>query len=177
MQKSRWRPVVRASFFGLVAATACSMAWFGVAAFSSFELFLLAIAVGMVIGLAVRAGSGNVGGRVYQCLAMALTYVAIMGAYVPVVVDGLQQPNPVPRKADAAASEEARSPVGPHCHLDQTMSEPAEEALSTTEAVMLAIPLALASPFFLAFSDVNNFLIAFLVLGLALREAWKANSP
>ncbi len=152
------------------------MAWFGVAAFSSFELFLLAVAVGAVIGLSVRAGSGDVGGLVYQCLAMGLTYVAIMGAYVPVVVDGLMQPAKVTQGPDAAASVDADGTnPAPSCDPEQTMSRPDEERLSAQAAVLLAIPLALVSPFFLAFSDPGNFLVAFVVLGLALHEAWRTN--
>lgn len=161
----------RALGFGLVAATFCSLAWFGVAAFSSYELFLLSVAVGMVIGMSVNHGSYGKGGWGYQFLAMSLTYLSIVSAYVPVVVDGLKQPNTVESSSAAApTAASAASRQKPRGAAAQV-----EEPISTLTAVLVAVPLAVVAPFLLAISDLGSFFVAMLVLGLAVYQAWKTN--
>jgi len=62
---------------GLVAAAAGSVILFAVAHFLHITSALVAILIGYVVGKAVRRGSGDLGGRAYQVLAVALTYSAV----------------------------------------------------------------------------------------------------
>jgi hypothetical protein len=50
------------------------------------EYGIVAIGVGLLVGGAVRFGSGGHGGRGYQLLAVALTYLSICANYVPDIV-------------------------------------------------------------------------------------------
>jgi hypothetical protein len=70
----------------LLAAIAGSLLYFAVAAITGREFGLVAIAVGYVVGKAVRRGSRGRGGWAYQTLAIALTYMAIVSTYVPLII-------------------------------------------------------------------------------------------
>jgi hypothetical protein len=57
-----------------------------VAILTGLEVGLIAILVGYMVGRAVRHGSGGLGGRPQQILAVVLTYFAITTSYLPVFV-------------------------------------------------------------------------------------------
>lgn len=73
----------RALLFGLGAAAVGSAIYFAVAKVTGYEIALVGILTGYLVGRAVRQGSRSPGGRHYQVLAVALTYVAITTSYVP----------------------------------------------------------------------------------------------
>lgn len=81
---SRFR---RALLFGLGASALCSLVWWGIREVSGYELGIIAIAVGYLVGIAVRNGSGYRGGAAYQALAIFLSYSAVAISYVPPVAD------------------------------------------------------------------------------------------
>lgn len=81
---------LRATGFGVLAAIAGSLLYFAVAAITGREFGLVAIAVGFMVGTAVRKGSGGRGGRAYQTLAVGLTYFAIVSTYVPLIAKEFQ---------------------------------------------------------------------------------------
>lgn len=76
---------VRALAFGCLAAAAGSLLISGVFAVTGLEFSILAIAVGHIVGTAVRKGSCGRGGWAYQSLAIGLTYAAISLSYIPLV--------------------------------------------------------------------------------------------
>jgi hypothetical protein len=85
--------------FGAVAAALSAVAWYAITKLTGYELGIVAIAVGLAVGAAVRAGSGGRGGRPYQLLAVALTYLAIAASYVPMVVAGFREQVPETEEA------------------------------------------------------------------------------
>jgi hypothetical protein len=103
------------------------------------------------VGFGVRWGSGGVGGRGYQVLAVAITYVAIVSTYVPFFVEEAR------KQIEAAET----APVEP-------------EATARTFFVALAavILFVLASPFLAGLQNV----IGILIIGFALYEAWRVNA-
>ena len=50
---------------------------------TGYEIGLIAIQVGFLVGGAVRAGSEGRGGRGYQVLAVLLIYISICANYMP----------------------------------------------------------------------------------------------
>lgn len=78
---------LRALVFGLGGAAGGAALWYGVrAATGGWEIGLIAIVVGFMVGYTVRAGGGAAGGRKYQILAVVLTYLAIGTTYIPYVM-------------------------------------------------------------------------------------------
>ena len=82
----------QAALFGLGAAVLGGAIYGAVMAYAHIELALISIGVGIVVGKAVRKGSGNRGGWRYQLLAAALTYASICGAYGFFYYHGLNDP-------------------------------------------------------------------------------------
>ena len=74
---------LKASVFGTGAAIAGAVLWSVVRTVWRYEGALVAIAVGFLIGRAVRAGSDNRGGWPFQVVALILTYVCIALSLLP----------------------------------------------------------------------------------------------
>ena len=78
----------RALTIGAAAAAISAAVYFGLLAAVGREVSLALVAVGFVVGKAVRIGARGRGSRRLQWLALALTYVAIVATYVPFVLKG-----------------------------------------------------------------------------------------
>lgn len=78
--------------FGVGAAVAGAAIWYAVRQVTGFEVGLIGIVVGLMVGVAVRKGSRGWGGWPYQTLAMVLTYLAIVATYVPLLLKGIGAP-------------------------------------------------------------------------------------
>jgi hypothetical protein len=74
----------KATALGIAAGAVGAAIWWGVRKlFHDAESGIVAIVVGLLVGGAVRRGSGGRGGRGYQVLAVVLTYLAVSANYVP----------------------------------------------------------------------------------------------
>ncbi|MBZ0111309.1 MAG: hypothetical protein K8J08_02500 [Thermoanaerobaculia bacterium] len=82
---------IRAVGLGILGALIGAGAYWGVIRITGYEVGLLAIGVGLVVGFAVRLGSRAWGGLGFQVLAMLLTYLAIVVTYSPTVADELRR--------------------------------------------------------------------------------------
>ncbi|MBN1342756.1 MAG: hypothetical protein JXQ73_08765 [Phycisphaerae bacterium] len=78
-----------ASSAGLVAAGLGAGIYYAIAALTGYEIGLVAIVVGLMVGGAVRWGSDARGGWFYQTMAIFLTYSAIVVTYLPIIIKGL----------------------------------------------------------------------------------------
>lgn len=74
---------------GAVAAVLGAILYVGVVLITGYEIGLIAIAVGWLVGKAVSKASGGAGGPAYQWTALAFTYLAILPIYVlPALAEG-----------------------------------------------------------------------------------------
>ena len=78
--------LLRAGAFGLGAAILGAGLYYAILAATGYEIGLVAIAVGWLVGRGVQKGSNGAGGWAYQTLAVGLTYLAIVSTYVPFIV-------------------------------------------------------------------------------------------
>src|SRR5262245_42574576 len=90
--------VIVATLAGLAAAAFGSTLYYAILALTGYEFALIAIVVGFAVGKAVQWGSSGRGGWAYQTLAVVLTYLAIVSAYVPMIFAEI-------RKADQAQAQ------------------------------------------------------------------------
>lgn len=81
----------RAALYGTVAATLGSVVWYAVREATGYEIGLVAIGVGIFVGMAVKRGAGGFGGAKYQALAMGLTYASIALTSLPLFVREVSQ--------------------------------------------------------------------------------------
>ncbi|MBA2684863.1 MAG: hypothetical protein H0U66_10260 [Gemmatimonadaceae bacterium] len=72
-----------AALFGIGAALAGAAVYYAVIAITNFEIGIVAILIGWMVGWGVRKGAAGKGGRRFQILAVALTYLAVGLAYAP----------------------------------------------------------------------------------------------
>ena len=83
--------LLRATAFGLGGAIVGAGVYYAILAVTGYEIGLVAIAVGWLVGRGVQKGSHGIGGWAYQAIAVGLTYLAIVSTYVPFIlkaVDG-----------------------------------------------------------------------------------------
>lgn len=194
-----------ARFFGatalgaLAAAVGCAL-WMLVTELTGYEIGLIAIVVGYLVGMAVNLGARRVGGIGYQLLAVFLTYTAIVMTYVPAIANELMASEEFRHGIDAAGAEGALDEFGATRDDDRLEGEGAEaragdavdtedanaaamDAATTDAAAMdpsereelawiAALPIAYMLPFLLGFENI----IGLLIIGFALWQAFRMNA-
>lgn len=82
-----------ATIAGSIAAVVASAIWMLITRVTGYEIGLIAILVGWIVGAAVHVGSKGVGGWPYRILAIGLTYSAIVLTYVPELAAAIEAEN------------------------------------------------------------------------------------
>lgn len=161
---------VRALFAGLGAAVAGALVYYAISALTGYEIGLIAIAVGFAVGTAVRWGSGGRGGRGYQVLAVALTYLAIVSTYIPPIVKGLRERSPAnvtqSSTPDGTATE---TPTAQTATPAQPQTPPG--AGTFIVAVLILLAIAAVAPFLAGFQNI----LGIAIIGFGLWQAWQLN--
>lgn len=164
--------------YGAGAALLGSIVWFAILKLFNYELGLIGIVVGLFVGFAVRKGARGLGGAKFQALAMALTYLSITGSYVPLVLKGMVEAADKDKAGDDdAADEQAADPTNPAKAPAPATAPAAKKAPDQVSAAGLVLAfamvfaIALAAPFL---SGADNFM-GWIIIGIALYEAWKLN--
>ncbi|WP_165071751.1 LIM domain-containing protein [Paludisphaera rhizosphaerae] len=138
--------VVKASILGFLAAIVGAIGYYAITKMTGYNLGLVSVVVGVMIGMAVKAGSGGRGGLGYQLLAVGLTYTSIAIMLIPMVLEGLQERREAEEKQqteqiqkvldDAIAKHEAESKDAPK----------SDEAPGTTDAPKVEEPKTAEAP-------------------------------
>src|SRR5262249_44696863 len=76
---------VRGILFGVGGCMLGLILYAGFTILTGIEIGFVSLAVGWLVGKAIRMGSGGVGGRRYQIAAVLLTYIAVSLAFIPIV--------------------------------------------------------------------------------------------
>jgi hypothetical protein len=149
--------VLRGFLFGLGAAVACAIGYAVISIATNLQFALIAILVGYLVGRAVRIGSGGLGGRRCQILAVVLTYLAITTSDIPLIIKGARE---------AAKKEEATKGPAP--------VQPAKPIATPQVAIALVVltGIAIASPF-LQLADGVSGILGAVILAVGLMQAWK----
>lgn len=161
---------LKAAAIGLGGAAVGAGVYYAILAATGYEVGLVSILVGFLVGAGVSKGSGGYGGWKYQTLAIALTYLAIVATYIPMIYAGMQEsetfaalePEVLPAAADPAA---AASPAGPAAAPGATAEMPG------WMLGIIVFVVALAAPFLAGFENI----LGLLIIGFGLYEAWKLN--
>ncbi|MEX2303829.1 MAG: hypothetical protein WD733_22990 [Bryobacterales bacterium] len=202
-ERSSFGRFLRAVVYGTGAAAVGTLIYFAISWATGYEFGLIAIVVGWMVGKAVMSGSGNRGGRVYQALAVFLTYCAIVSSYVPLVIKGLteaseqetaQGATEAPDSgaatgvaggeppSDTVSMANATPPVNPPVPQSsdaepQQTTGPAPETVDLTSAnvgQLLAVSaVVLAISFLAPFLAGWENIFGLVIIGIGLFEAWK----
>jgi hypothetical protein len=200
---SRGSRVLKAGLLGFGAAIVGAALYFAIAALTGYEIGLVAIAVGFLVGKAVQKGSGGRGGWAYQTMAVTFTYFAIVSTYIPLAVKDFknnstsrdsvmalaksaEQTNDSLARAngDSAASEAADSTIVSAAAAAATISPARGQSaaskrrgstqLSAGGVVLGIVVLLLFAAVAPILAGVSN-IIGLLIIGIAVFEAWKLN--
>jgi hypothetical protein len=161
-----WGLFAKAGVFGVVAAILGAILYYAVIAITDFEIGFVAIAIGYMVGWAIRKATANRGGRRYQVLALVLTYWAVGLAYTPITFQAMAEQD----KKDQAQKVTAGA-----------TSEVAASATADNDATAISIPVvlgvllgfSLALPVLVVFGSLPGGLISALIIGIGMRQAWQ----
>ncbi len=191
---SRTGRMLRAVAFGTLAGIGGTIIWFGVRKLTGYEVGLIAVVVGFMVGGAVRAGSRGRGGAFYQVMAVFITYCSIVASYVPDVFQ-MMFDDYKNQSAAVTAAEPATQPLTqleasvttaptapatattPGANAPSASSEEQESGGAARAIValvlisLIAFAIAFTAPVLMGFSNI----IGLLIIGFALWEAWKLN--
>ncbi len=154
--------MVKALLLGSVAAALSAVVWYAVVKLTGYELGIIAVAVGVAVGGAVRMGAERRGGWAYQTLAVALTYLAIAASYVPWVIEEFESKS----AAAAAHTDDAQAEVAPAAASGD--APPASRAAVLVGAIVLSVMIPVLQV-------MDGGFIGLLIVLFALYEAWKIN--
>jgi hypothetical protein len=166
---------LRALFAGGAAGLAGSLVYFGIMKLTGYEFGLIAVLVGLGVGAGVKWGCYGRGGALYQALAVALTYFAIVGTYVPLIFEEMNNRQATQEAAAQPATDDA--PAAQATPVSETTdAENAEASEPLTFGgfmfgVIALLVFAAALPFL---AGLEN-LIGLVIIGFGLWEAWKIN--
>lgn len=181
---------------GAVAAALGALIYFAVLKITGYELGLISIVVGVLVGTTVRKASGGRGGWRFQALAMGLTYLAIVSSYMPSIYEAIVANHETKGNATSSASsgegavDDAEGKVAGATADDRASPSPGEprgasDAGASKEpaptffgalwgllvACVFLLCLAAAAPILAGF---ENFM-GWVIIAIALYEAWKLN--
>jgi hypothetical protein len=192
---SRAGRIARAMLFGSGAALAGALLYFGVAALTGYEIGLVAIAVGYMVGRAVNAGSRGRGGRRYQALAVGMTYMAIGVAYFSHGMSEMRTARrdrsasgpdsaavaalaagAAPQAGDSILTVASAAPVARGTSVREAGSPSAgRRALAVVATVVALVLFVAALPIVAGLSEFPQHAIGLIIVAVALHQAWALN--
>lgn len=145
---------------------------------TGYEFSLASIAVGFLVGAAVRKGAMRRGGLGYQLLAALLTYCSIGLSYTVhfVLIESDKHsasqpsagPSDTPIESDRAALEKASEP---NASSDERVAGVSSFGIVAARVVVGMAALSLALPVFVGVQSP----LVFVIIGFAVLQAWNMN--
>jgi hypothetical protein len=194
-------PILRAGLFGLGGAIAGAAIYYAVIAITEFEIGLVAILIGYMVGYMVRKGAGGRGGRRFQILATVLTYWAVGLAYTPLAFKGMTgdsksassdssavRPDSVNETVGDSAAIAATSDSTAAAAGDSTVTTAASAAvaeadssdgasetksdMSPLKALGLLFVMVFALPALFVASSMPGGILSAIIILIGMRQAW-----
>jgi len=156
-----WKLPIKAGLFGLGAAIVGAILYYAVVAITDFEIGIVAIAIGYIVGYAVRRGASGHGGRRFQVLALALTYWSVGLAYMPLAFSQLDEDNQQAAQTTPAATVAERVPEGE------------SEDVNLSVAIPLLLGLSLVLPVLVVLGSLPGGLISAAIIAFGMQQAWR----
>ena len=175
-----WGVFARACLFGFVAAILGAIVYYAVIAITNFEIGIVAIAIGYMVGYGIRLATKGRGGRRFQVAALVLTYWAVGLAYMPLVMGEMSKQEEsehasadttVPDDAAAAVAE----PDAPNAldAPDAPAAPAAVERLNLPLAFAFLVGFSFALPVLAVVSSLPGGLISAAIIAFGMQQAWQ----
>jgi len=160
--------------FGLGAGVAGAAIYYAVIAIAHLEIGIVAILIGYMVGYSVRRGAQGRGGRRFQVLAAALTYLSVALAYAPLAVQQTMRDKPA-QTATAPATTDVTVDVTPQAPAPQAASpvRPRRSGLRLFLSVIVLGGIMVALPVLVVVGSMPSGLISAAIIFFGMRQAWK----
>jgi hypothetical protein len=163
---------VRGLLFGVGGALLGLILYSTFSIVTGIEIGYLSLAVGYIVGKAIRMGSSGIAGRRYQVAAVLLTYAAVSLSAVPI---GIYEYGKEKKAASSAVSQS-----GSASNPNSSQNDPEEKAIAKDESAGPGIAkiigtlllYGLASPF-LGLENPAHGAIGIFILFIGVRIAWQ----
>ena len=172
-------PLLVAGLFGLGAGIAGAIMYYAVIAITNFEIGIVAILIGYMVGYSVRKGASGRGGRRFQVLAALLTYASVAFAYTPIAVRQVMKAD---RTTEQQAAPAASAPASSEPETTSAAIAPgptpraAAEPITTGRflfALTMISGLVLALPVLVVVGSLPSGLISAFIIFIGMRQAWR----
>jgi hypothetical protein len=177
LPKDNHASFVRALMFGLGAAILGLIGYAAFTIITSIRIGYISLAVGWLIGKAMRTGSRGIGGLRYQIAAALFTYAAVSMAAIPIYFSQISKDKasrppvvktaPANPGADDADTDDSASSSG-----GGTPAHAAKPRMNFFSALGLLALMGLASPF-TELQEPSHGLIGLIILFVGIRFAWQ----
>src|SRR6266513_3728592 len=185
--KDSHQAFVRGIVFGLGGAFLGLILYAAFGILTGLVIGYVSLAVGYIVGKAIKMGSGGMGGRRYQIAAALLTYSSVSIAAIPIFISQIvkdkkaekhTQVQPALPESSAPAQPQAPAVNGSTIAQQPQTQKPAEAkkpSMGLGAALGLAVLIGLAPPF-LELQDPFHGIIGLIILFLRIRIAWLHSS-
>ncbi len=165
----------RAILFGFGGALLGLILYSGVGILLHLEIGYVSLAVGYLVGKTMMKGSGNIGGRRYQWIAVVLTYAAVSLSAVPVAIAQYSHSS-----AHMAQVQKGNASAAPQAAGQGTQQGKPDAFAPKKPAIVklgmllgLLVFYGLTSPFIGLLSNPLNGAIGLFILLIGVRIAWQ----
>jgi len=163
---------VRGLMFGVGGAILGLILYAAFGIITGLEIGYISLAVGYIVGKAMRMGSRGIGGRRYQVVAVILTYAAVSMSAIPIGIsqyakEKKAQPQAHVPKPPSADHESVNPGLAP-----TPAPQPEKPKMGLGAALAGLAVLGLASPF-LELQDPFHGVIGLVILLVGIRIAWQ----
>ena len=174
MSKDTHTAFVRGIAFGIGGAILGLIVYAAFGILSGFVIGYVSLAVGWIVGKAIKKGSNGIGGLRYQIAAVILTYAAVSLAAVPIGISQYLKSakahkavvhSPPTATAEAGADPTVQGRPSP-------TSTPPHQTFSKGALAEKLLLIGLASPF-LEINETPHAIIGLFILFIGLRIAWQ----
>jgi hypothetical protein len=161
---------VRATLFGVGGAILGLILYSAFSILTGIIIGYVSLAVGWLVGTAIKKGSQGVGGRRYQIAAVALTYAAVSLSAIPIGISYyLKEGRSKAPQANASASSSGSADSSSTSPAPATSGQPQKSFGFAIAALLFA---GLASPF-LELQEGFSGIIGLVILFVGIQIAWK----
>ena len=184
----------KALIFGGGAALLGFVLYSAVSILTGFQIGYMSLAVGFLVGMAMKKGAAGEGGRKYQITAAILTYAAVSMSAIPIYIyyakDKIKPQAPIHQEAAKPASDSPTSasdyrfpgdpePIKPTNNPQTAAAKSKANAMNLGAALGILVAIGLASPFLQLASSPISGVIGLVILWVGINFAWKqtAASP
>ncbi|MEN6624851.1 MAG: hypothetical protein ABFD69_01340 [Candidatus Sumerlaeia bacterium] len=141
---------MRGVVFGVGAAILGGGLWALTAIITGYELGLVAIVVGLIVGYGIRLGGRNMGGRAFQFLALIMTFYTLAYANIPIIIHVMMKDPEISQQVSGWFKEEnkkieqvrARAKVAAENESDTTTLEAVAAAARSDQSSSATLAMA-----------------------------------